>query len=424
MKVLIVNTSERTGGAAVAAGRLCDALNNHGVKARMLVRDKQSDDITVSALPHSLLLRWHFLWERWVIFWHLHFKREHLFDIDIANSGTDITRLPAFREADVIHLHWVNQGMLSLADIRRILLSGKPVVWTMHDLWPATAICHYARGCRSYSNRCQRCPLLPGKGGTNDLAARTWRRKQQMLSSGSIAFVACSRWLEGEAKRSALLRGHLVTSIPNAIDTHIYCQHDRSASRQALQLPTEGNVILFVSQRVTDERKGISYFIEALQLLIKEHPELKDHTTVAILGGHADEVASRLPLPAHALGYIDDEQTIVSAYNAADVFVTPSLEDNLPNTIMEAMACGVPCVGFRVGGIPEMIDHLRNGFLAAPRNSSQLAQGIAWVLGHADRDALQRDALRKVAHNYSQQSVALRYTEIYHQALAQKHFML
>ena len=179
-----------------------------------------------------------------------------------------------------------------------------------------------------------------------------------------------------------------------------------------------------MSQRVTDERKGISFFIEALHQLVNEYPELKENTSVAILGGHADEVAQQLPLTAHALGYIADEHQIVNVYNAADVFVTPSLEDNLPNTIMEAMACGVPCVGFRVGGIPEMIDHQQNGFLVEPRNSSQLASGMAWVLCHPNRQELQQHAVKKVMHNYSQQSVALRYIELYQQALAQKHFML
>ena len=136
MKVLIVNTSERTGGAAVAANRLTAALNNYGVKAMMLVRDKQSDDISVVGLKGRFLKRWHFLWERFVVFCHLQFKRDHLFEIDIANSGTDITGLREFKEADVIHLHWINQGMLSLGGIRKILRSGKPVVWTMHDRYP------------------------------------------------------------------------------------------------------------------------------------------------------------------------------------------------------------------------------------------------------------------------------------------------
>ena len=425
MRVLIVNTSERTGGAAVAASRLFNALNNNGVKARMLVRDKQTDDITVATVPPTLVPRWHFLWERLVIFLKLHMRRERLFEIDIANSGTDITRMREFREADVVHLHWVNQGMLSLSVIKKILKSGKPVVWIMHDLWPATALCHYARGCHHYTSRCRRCPLLPGGGSDHDLSSKVWRQKEQMLGAGNIFFVTCSRWLEGEAKRSALLRGQHIASIPNTIDTRVYRPHDRREARLRLGLPAEGRIILFVSQKVTDERKGISFFIDALHGLVEQYPVLKEEqTTVAILGGHADEVAGQLPLPTHALGYVSDEQTIVDVYSVADVFVTPSLEDNLPNTIMEAMACGVPCVGFRVGGIPEMIDHERTGYLASPRSSADLARGIGWVLCEADREALSHNALRKVAQTYSEASVSVRYSETYQQAIAQKHFRL
>ena len=128
MRVLIVNTSEKAGGAAVAANRLMDALNNNGVKAKMLVRDKVSEDITVVGLPRSLKSQWSFLWERWCIFWHLHFSKKNLFALDIANAGNDITSLPEFKEAAVIHLHWLNKGMPSLIGIRKILNSGKSVV--------------------------------------------------------------------------------------------------------------------------------------------------------------------------------------------------------------------------------------------------------------------------------------------------------
>ncbi len=424
MKVLIVNTSERTGGAAVAAGRLVEALNNNAVKATMLVRDKQSDEITVVGLPKSWLSRWHFLWERLVIFVRMHFNYSRVFEVDLANAGSDITRLREFREADVIHLHWINQGMLSLKGIRKILKSGKPVVWTMHDLWPATALCHYARGCRHYMSQCRQCPLLPGGGSDHDLSVSVWRRKQTMLAAGTIHFVACSRWLEGEAKKSALLSGQHITSIPNPINTRVYCPQDQAEARRQMGLPVEGRIILFVSQKVTDERKGISYFVEAINQLAGQHPELKADTHIAILGAHADAVASQLALPTHALGYLSDERQIVAVYNAADVFVTPSLEDNLPNTIMESMACGVPCVGFRVGGIPEMIDHRKNGYVAEFRNAADLARGIGWVLTEADRDALRSEALRKVKLSYSQSSVSLRYIELYQQALATKHFKL
>ncbi|MBR1768472.1 MAG: glycosyltransferase family 4 protein [Prevotella sp.] len=416
MRVLIVNTSERTGGAAVAANRLMMALNNNGVKAKMLVRDKESDSLTVVGLPKSPMLNWHFLWERLVIFFHCRFSRKHLFEIDLANSGSDITKLREFQEADVIHLHWINQGMLSLSGIRKILKSGKPVVWTMHDIWPATAICHLTLNCRNFTTHCHNCRLLPGKGSSSDLSTSVWRKKEKMLEDSSIYFVTCSHWLEQEAKASALLRGQKIVSIPNPIDTHIYRSGDKQAARKNLGLPEDKRLILFVSQRVTNKNKGMDYLIDACR-------QMEDYELV-ILGGHAEEVVDQLPLKAHTLGYVNDERRIVEIYQAVDVFVLPSLSENLPNTIMEAMACGVPCVGFKVGGIPEEIDHKRNGYVAEYRNSDDLARGIRWILSEADYDQLSQEAVRKVAHSYSQQSVAISYLDVYHQAMAFKHYNL
>ena len=424
MRVLIVNTSERNGGAAVAANRLMEALNNHGVKAKMLVRDKQSDSLTVVGLQGKWWQQWCFLWERLVIFCHLHFSRKHLFELDIANTGTDITRLPEFREADIIHLHWINQGLLSLGVIRKILNSGKPVVWTMHDIWPATAICHLTLGCNKFKTGCHHCKYLPGNGSTRDLSAKIWRRKQHLLDGQSITFVACSRWLEAEAKMSALLSGQKVTNIPNSIDTSIYKVGNRSEARQRLGLPTDKQVILFVSQRVTNLNKGMEYLIEACNQLVSQYPEMKETTAVAILGGHAEDVVAELPFESYPLGYVSEEHRIADVYRAANVFVLPSLSENLPNTIMESMACGIPCVGFKVGGIPEEIDHLKNGYVAAYRNAEDLARGIRWILCEADYDSLSAAAVKKVNRCYSQQSVALKYTEIYNEAIAQKDYKL
>ena len=421
MRVLIVNTSERTGGAAVAANRLMKALNNNGVKAKMLVRDKESDALTVVGLPKSPMLRWHFLWERFTIFLRLHFSRKHLFDIDIANAGSDITRLREFQEADVIHLHWINQGMLSLNGIRKILRSGKPVVWTMHDIWPATAICHLTLGCHYFINRCANCKYLPGGGSQNDLASRIWQKKQQMQAEENIYYVACSRWLESEAKSSTLLQGQKITSIPNPIDTHIYKKGNKQEARQRLGLPLDKKLILFASQRVTNEYKGMSYLVDALtkcQTLIPADAPIRNLCEIVILGGHAEEVVEQLPMKAHALGYVNDEQRVVDVYNSVDVFVLPSLSENLPNTIMEAMACGVPCVAFKVGGIPEEIDHLKNGYVAAYRDAADLARGITWVLQEADYESLSQQAIHKVMQCYSQQSVAVKYIDVYQQAMA------
>ena len=421
MRVLIINTSEKTGGAAVAANRLMEALNKCGVKAKMLVRDKETDHLTVVAMPQGWRQKWNFIWERWCIFFHLRFSRKHLFEIDIANTGTDITTLPEFQESDIIHLHWINQGMLSLKNIRKIIQSGKPVVWTMHDMWPATAICHYTRQCKAFEKQCHHCPLLPHNGSSNDLSTRVWKRKQETFQGKKLHFVTCSHWLGEEAKKSALLNGQQIHTIPNAIDMQVFKPQDKQKARIENKLPTDKRVILFVSQRVTDTRKGINFFVKAIDTMVKQHPEITNDTEIAILGGHSEELAGQFPLTVHPLGYVSDTKKIVSIYNSADLFVLPSLEDNLPNTIMEAMACGTPCVGFNVGGIPEMIDHRKNGYVAQYKDSNDLANGLYWVLHEADWQELSKQAVHKVATSYSQRTVALKYINVYNEALSPKH---
>lgn len=424
MRVLIVNTSEREGGAAVAANRLMDALNNNGVKAKMLVRDKETDNITVVGLKGGLLQRFRFLWERWCVYYHLHFKRDHLFDLDMANTGFDITKLPEFKEADVIHLAWINQGFLSLKDIRKIINSGKAVVWTMHDLWAATGICHFTFGCEAYNGQCHNCFYLPWGGKSADLSTRVFNKKKKVYYNSGIHFVACSKWLGNSARQSSLLTGLQLSVIPNPIDTHVFCPKDKRVARLHSTLPEDKRIILFVSQRVTMERKGMAYFIKAISLLAERYPEMKENTVIAILGGRADEVVSQLALPSFPLGYVKNERQLVDIYNSADVFVIPSLDENLPNTIMESMACGVPSVGFKVGGIPEMIDHQKNGYVANFKDADDLAAGIHWVLGEADKEELKRQCVQKVMSCYSQRSVAMKYVEVYNQALAFKNYKL
>lgn len=424
MRVLIVNTSEREGGAAVAANRLMDALNNNGVKAKMLVRDKETDNITVVGLKGGLLQRFRFLWERWCVYYHLHFKRDHLFDLDMANTGFDITKLPEFKEADVIHLAWINQGFLSLKDIRKIINSGKAVVWTMHDLWAATGICHFTFGCEAYKGQCHNCFYLPRGGKSADLSTHVFNKKKKVYYNSGIHFVACSKWLGNSARQSSLLTGLQLSVIPNPIDTHVFCPKDKRVARLHSTLPEDKRIILFVSQRVTMERKGMAYFIKAISLLAERYPEMKENTVIAILGGRADEVVSQLALPSFPLGYVKNERQLVDIYNSADVFVIPSLDENLPNTIMESMACGVPSVGFKVGGIPEMIDHQKNGYVASYKDADDLAAGIHWVLGEADKEELKRQCVQKVMSCYSQRSVAMKYVEVYNQALAFKNYKL
>ena len=337
-----------------------------------------------------------------------------------ADYSNWILPLPEFKSADVIHLAWINQGMLSLTGIRKILKSGKPVVWTMHDLWPAAGICHLSLGCEKFKTHCSHCQYLPNGGGDKDLSYRIWEKKNIFFSPYHISYVACSQWLAGEAKASGLIQGQAVVDIPNPLNTSVFCKKDKQAARARLGLPHDRRLIAFIAQKATNANKGMNYLMEACDKLASQHPEMKEKLGVVVLGGHGEDFENRFSMPVYLLGYIKEEKKMVEVYNAVDVFVLPSLSENLPNTIMEAMACGVPCVGFKVGGIPEMIDHRQNGYVATFKDSVDLAAGIRWVLDEADYEALSHQAMRKVLSTYSQQAVAMKYIEVYNHAMACK----
>lgn len=417
MRVLIINTSERIGGAAIAANRLMDALRNNGIQAKMLVRDKQTENITVIGLKKSLWSIWQFVWERIVIWKANHFKQHNLFAVDIANTGTDITTYPEFKEADIIHLHWVNQGMLSLKDLKKILQSGKPIVWTMHDMWPCTGICHHARECDKYHKECHHCPYLYNGGAKKDLSHQTFKKKKELYQLSPITFITCSQWLKERAGQSALLEQHPIVHIPNPIKTNLFTPRNKVEARQKCNLPTGKKLILFGSVKITDKRKGIDYFIESCKILAEKHPELVNNLGVAVYGKESEQLKSLVPFQVYALDYISNEKELVNVYNAVDLFVTPSLEENLPNTIMEAMACGIPCVGFHVGGIPEMIDHLHNGYVAEYKSAEDFANGIHWTLSESEYQSLSEEARRKVTSSYSESTIAKKYIEVYNKMI-------
>ena len=407
MNILIINTSDMHGGAAIAAFRLMNALLREGENVKMLVRDKQADHPAVIPVGGKLQNRLNFYLERGFIFLRNRFTRQYLFDISIANSGVPITELPSFKKADVVHLHWVNQGMLSLDEIGRIIASGKKVVWTMHDMWPFTGICHHAAGCTRYERSCGDCPYLrtPSR---NDLSHQLFLTKQAVYARGGITFVACSNWLRELAAKSPLTAGHQVVSIPNPIDTAVYTPMDKREARHRLNLPEDKKIVLFAAVKASDRRKGMDYLAEASHIMAQQH----DDILFLIAGNDGEELGKHLSLPARSLGYVAP-QDMPGVYNAADLFVTPSLQENLPNTIMEAMACGTPCVGFHTGGIPEMISHGTNGYVAAYRAADDLAEGILRILFGNDAGLFSSEARRKVVEEYSQEKIAQRYRQLY-----------
>ena len=302
--------------------------------------------------------------------------------------------------------------MLSLKNIQDILKSDKPVVWTMHDMWPITGICHHAETCTNYTTCCHDCPALY-KGHKTDLSYRVFKKKQKLYKDANITFIACSQWLEKLARQSALAKDHFITDIPNPINTNLFRPLNKMEMRKMLHLPADKKLLMFSSMKISDKRKGIDYLAEACRLIKEKRPDFCNTLGVIVMGKQAQQFESLFPFPIYCIDYVKSEKDIANIYNAADLFVTPSLMENLPNTIMEAMSCGVPCIGFNIGGIPQMIDHLHNGYVAQYKSAEDLANGICWSLNEGNYNSLCEQARRKVVNTYSEQIVAMKYIQIY-----------
>lgn len=414
MRILLLNTSELTGGAAIACNRLMHALNANGCEAKMLVRDKQTNDPNVVSVNNGkfkrLLNKWRFYWERGVIFLHNHFLRKDLFRVSIANTGNDISQHPLVKEADIIHLHWVNQGFLSIRDIKKLTLLGKPIVWTMHDQWPYTAICHYVGGCDKFTSQCHHCVQLH-QCSKNGISKRLFLKKQQLFQNKNVTLVGCSQWIANEGRKSAVAQSAKFTSIPNAIDTKLYQPMSQAECREMFQLPQNKKLILYGACKATDKRKGVDFLPAMFQSL--NHSNEDSNVCLVVFGSQSEELSALVDVPVLNVGYIRSKEKMIQLYNAVDLFLIPSLEDNLPNTIMESMACGTPCVGFKTGGIPEMIDHKQNGYIAEYQDAEDLARGIRYVLEEADYEQISHNARQKVEQCYAESVVATRYMELY-----------
>lgn len=432
------------GGAAIACLRLLNTLNSlDGIEATMLVQEKKRENKNVKAIVTSWIQK-KLAFERFVRE-RLHFKlfeknKEVRFAFSTAVSGIDISQHPLVKEADIIHLHWANFGFLSIHSLEKLFALNKPIVWTLHDMWAFTGGCHHSGDCEHYQESCGNCTSYLKHPSPNDLSHTVWQRKSEAFGSHSlrlrsgnglgtntqsslkdtITIIGCSQWLSNRAKKSSLFKDFEVKAIPNPLDIHLFSPQEKIKSREKLGLPTDKKLILFVAAKVSVIWKGFSYFQKSLEILKANNANHEDIELV-ILGESEAETIQKLPFKAHALGRISDVHQIVSIYSAADVFVTSSIQENLPNTIMEAMACGTPAVGFEVGGIPEMIESQMqpNGFLAKYKSAESLAEGINWVLFEANQEELSKNARRKVLENYSEEVVIEKYLEVYRNLIKQ-----
>ncbi|GAD05238.1 glycosyl transferase, group 1 family protein [Porphyromonas crevioricanis JCM 15906] len=384
MKILIISTSDKEGGAAIAAARLTSALYSSGVDVRMLVMHAETPDGLLGEICDTPLKKWEqrivFYLERAEIYLRNGRDRGKLFHVSTARWGFDLNSHPLVEWADIIHLHWINQGFLSLKGLAGLSRKGKPVVWTLHDLWPATAICHHPRDCNRFAQEpaCGYCPQI-NSHRENDLSRQIAQQKKRVFVSLQPIIVGCSHWIKERAATSSLLSTSNFYSIPNPIDTGFFHPIPREKARAELALEVTSPAsyfLLFGAVRAHDYRKGIGELSRTLHILYKTKPEIRDHLKLLVFGQFTEEAAALLPpFQTFVLGYLSADR-MLRVYNAADLFVTPSLEENLPNTIMEAMACGTPSLGFATGGIPEMINDDNLGHVSPYRSSEDMAEYI------------------------------------------------
>ena len=420
MRVLLVSTSDRNGGAAIACSRIFQALKKNGAEVKMLVRDKVSDEKDIFTVNKNVFVKFfnflNFCLERLCILFKLGFKKKNLFQVSFDNFGAlNLLDNPLVEEADVINFHWTSQGLLSLNQLEKLLKKNKHIVFTMHDMHYFTGICHYARKCNNFENGCGNCLFLKEGKKENDFSRRWFLRKMEIERRQKLIFVACSNWLRDTAKTSLMFEKNKVFSVPNPINTDVFRPYDKAKAREKFNL-TKKYVILFGAANFTDKRKGLKYLLEALRLVHIKNTEFDEDIQLLVFGEGDPAMMNQFPYSYKTAGYIKDEKDLAMLYSAANVFVTPSLDDNLPNTVMEALSCGVPCAAFNTGGLPQLIDHNANGYLAELQNSKDLAEGIFKIITSDNYTTLCHNARSKVETNFSEPVIAMKYNEIYREA--------
>ena len=420
MRVLLINTSEQTGGAAIAAKRLMESLHAAGTDAQMLVLHKESNSPQVLSVGRNWQKKYTFLWERLVIWANNLFSKKNLFTVSIANTGFNITKLPAFQEADIIHLHWINQGMLSIDNIREIFQSGKTIVWTMHDMWECTAICHHSYTCELFKSECRNCPFLrfPGR---NDLAHRVFKKKYKLFQDACIHIVTVSTWLSEQVRQSTLLKEKSISVIPNTLSDTDFLMMDKKESRKDLSLPNK-RLIAFGAARIDDPIKGFDHLLQAIQLLIDRKVFLKEELHLLLFGRikQTNKVLASIPVSYTYFGRTGSTIKLSQIYSAADITVSASFYETFGQTLIEAQACGCIPVSFGNSGQTDIIHHQKNGYLADYLSVESLAEGIEWGLTKAQSDLSKEELRNDVFRKYSGRVVANQYLSLYQKLIKKK----
>jgi glycosyltransferase involved in cell wall biosynthesis len=413
MRVAMVNTSDQIGGAARAVFRLHQGVRGLGVESHMFVQEVTCDDHTIIGPQGKMALGFSYL-RPTLDMLPLYISRNMSSSFSTAWVPSTITRKLSSKKYDIVHLHWINKGFLPVESLRDL---EKPFLWTLHDMWPFTGGCHHDFGCEGYINRCGVCPQLKSKC-ESDLSRIIWNRKSHHWRNVKFIVVSPSQWLANCARKSSLFSQRRIEVIANGINLERFCPVDRSIARQLMGLPQHKVLLLFSAIRgPKNPFKGYKHLEEICANL--EILGWKDQIELIIMGSSRPLNEPRYPFPVHYLGQLSDDITISLVYGAVDLFLAPSIQDNLPNTIIESLACGTPAVAFKVGGIPNQIDHKLNGYLAQPFDLIDFSEGIDWVLKDRERlNQLSINARKKAEKAYDIKVQAQLYLDLYNEILS------
>ena len=396
MKILHVTTT-KNGGAGIACNRLHTAFLKYEINSEILTADSFRQQRNrflqkcMGKIDYWLLKRFH------------HDTNPILHSTGLSGSGL-VQQLNA-SDADIIHLHWINQNFLSIHDISGI---HKPLVWTLHDSWPFCGAEHHPnilehdqRYMEGYSNR-----NYPATSSGIDTDKWIWRWKKFCWKKLKINFVAPSTWEAISLKQSMLCGKYPCKIIPNCLDTELFKPLSKKALREKLQLPHDKKIVLFGAANLNDPIKGMPYFHAAVKELTDRRNDLH-LLTFGSISGKEKKWGTDI---THA-GVIADPVKMAELYNIADVFVCPSVIENLPNTVMEAISCGVPVTAFHVGGLPDLIRHKEYGYLATPYDIHDLAAGIEWSLNASEEAG--RKARNHALQSFTEHTVISAHINLY-----------
>ena len=328
--------------------------------------------------------------------------------------GYDITVDEWIKDADIVHLHWVSGYFLSTKIIDKLLELRKPVVWTLHDSWTLTGGCHVKLGCEYYKEMCGACPIL-NSTKKRDRTYRVMENKKRLSRYSNLTLIAPSSWMLDNIKSSSIFSKVSAYRIPNTVDTSIFREYTHNEIEKELNYKRNEKIhILFgAAASTTTSYKGFKYLKEALAILHQEYPKIACRVVLHVFGAEEvmDECLEQFEIKCW--GTVGEPHKLAYIYNLADVYVFPSIDDNLPSTVMESLACATPVVCFRTGGVPDMVQHKYNGYIATQKDVRDLLQGIMWVLENNYNNILGKNGLTYIKTHYAEDIIARAHEELY-----------